>query len=208
LLRALQERKVKAVGATDEVDVDARVIAATSRDLEAEVARGGFRPDLFYRLNVIEVRLPPLRQRRDDIPLLAEHFLRRFSIDHGRTLRLSAEAMNKLEAYDFPGNIRELENILERAAALTSNRIIGVGDLPILGTARHVELPETFPGQGVDLDRLLSDYERAWVQRALDHTNGVRTKAAIALGISFRSLRYRLEKLGFDKGEDDPAKDD
>src|SRR5207302_7887250 len=103
LLRVLQERKVKPVGASDEIEVDVRVIAATNRDLEAEVARGAFRSDLYYRLNVIEIRIPPLRQRREDIPLLTEHFLRRFAIEHGRTIHLSHDAVRKLEAYDFPG---------------------------------------------------------------------------------------------------------
>src|SRR5215471_1392638 len=106
LSRALQERKVKPVGATDEMEVDVRVIAATNRDLEAEVARGAFRADLYYRLNVIELRLPPLRHRREDLPLLAEHFLQRFGAEHGRSLKLSTDAMKRLETYDFPGNVR------------------------------------------------------------------------------------------------------
>nr|MBA3819882.1 sigma-54-dependent Fis family transcriptional regulator [Deltaproteobacteria bacterium] len=202
LLRALQERKVKAVGATEELEVDARVIAATNRDLEAEVARGAFRADLYYRLNVIEVWIPPLRHRREDIPLLAEHFLRRFGAEHGRVLQLSVEAMRKLESYDFPGNVRELENMLERAVALSSSPILGVSDLPNVKPPRSEPAAE-FPAEGVDLDRLLSDYERGWVTRALERTGGIRKRAAVLLGISFRSLRYRLEKLGIDKGDDD-----
>jgi two-component system response regulator PilR (NtrC family) len=204
LLRALQERKVKAVGATDELEVDVRVLAATNRDLEAEVARGAFRADLYYRLNVIEVRLPPLRQRREDIPLLAEHFLRRFGIEHGREVRLSAEAMRKLERYDFPGNVRELENVLERAVALTSSPVIGTSDLPDEKPNRPaVEVPAQFPAEGVDLERLVSDYEREWVSRALEQAGGVRKRAAQLLGISFRSLRYRLAKLGIDRDSGD-----
>jgi two-component system response regulator PilR (NtrC family) len=203
LLRALQERKVKPVGATDEVDVDVRVVAATNRELEAEVARGAFRADLYYRLNVIELRIPPLRQRREDIPLLVDHFLRRFGAEHGRQLQVSHEAMRKLESYDYPGNVRELENMLERAVALSSSPIIGAGDLPEMRAPRAVaELSPDLPSEGVDLDRLLSDYERGWVLRALDQTGGIRKRAAALLGISFRSLRYRLEKLGIDKGED------
>jgi len=210
LLRALQERKVKAVGATEELEVDARVIAATNRDLEAEVARGAFRADLYYRLNVIEIMLPPLRHRREDVPLLVEHFLRRFGAEHNRQLQLSAEAMRKLEAYDFPGNVRELENILERAVALSSGAIIGVTDLPNVKAPRTAEpAPAAFPAEGVDLDRLISDFERGWVLRALEQTSGVRKRAATLLGISFRSLRYRLEKLGLDKGSDDePIEED
>ena len=203
LLRALQERKVKPVGAAEELEIDARVIAATNRDLEAEVARGAFRADLYYRLNVIEVWLPPLRHRREDIPLLAEHFLRRFSAEHGRKLSISNEAMRKLESYDFPGNVRELENMLERAVALSSAPIIEVADLPPMKTSRAAEAPVEFPAEGVDLDRLLSDYERGWVTRALEQTGGIRKRAAALLGISFRSLRYRLEKLGIDKGQED-----
>ena len=206
LLRALQERRVKAVGATEELEVDVRVIAATNRDLEAEVARGAFRADLYYRLNVIEVRLPPLRHRREDIPLLAEHFLRKFGVEHGRTPRMSAEVMRRLESYDYPGNVRELENLVERAVALSSSEVIGLSDLPDVRTSRVVaaaDAPATFPAEGVDLDRLLTDYERGWVLRALEHTGGVRKRAAVALGISFRSLRYRLVKLGIDKGEPD-----
>jgi two-component system response regulator PilR (NtrC family) len=200
LLRALQERKVKPVGGTDESEVDVRVVAATNRDLDAEVARGGFRADLYYRLNVIELHLPPLRHRREDIPLLAEHFLRRFAAEHGRAVTLSPAAMRRLEAYDFPGNVRELENIIERAVALSSGSSIEPADLPPekASKAPVPAPPEAFPGEGVDLDRMMSDFERAWVTRALDHTGGIRKKAATALGISFRSLRYRLAKLGID----------
>jgi two-component system response regulator PilR (NtrC family) len=209
LLRALQERKIKAVGATDEVEVDVRVVAATNRDLEAEVARGAFRADLYYRLNVIEVRIPPLRQRREDIPLLAEHFLRRFSTEHGRNVRLSGEAMRKLETLDFPGNVRELENALERAVALSSSPIIGASELPDPRPGvRVAEAPNELPAEGVDLERLVADFERGWVLRALEATGGVRKRAATLLGISFRSLRYRLEKLGIDKGDDDEPPSD
>jgi two-component system response regulator PilR (NtrC family) len=207
LLRALQERKVKQVGATEEVEVDVRVIAATNRDLETEVSRGAFRPDLYYRLNVIELRLPPLRHRREDIPLLAEHFLRRFSIEHNRQSRLSPEAMRRLEGYEFPGNVRELENIIERAVALSSSALIGASDLPEVKPPKIAlaQAPTTLPAEGVDLDQLVSDYERTWVMRALEQTGGVRKRAAALLGISFRSLRYRLQKLDIDKGDDDDA---
>jgi two-component system response regulator PilR (NtrC family) len=205
LLRALQERKVKPVGAAEELEVDVRVVAATNRELDAEVARGAFRADLYYRLNVVEVRIPPLRQRREDIPLLAEHFLRRFGAEHGRDLHFSAAAIEKLERYDFPGNVRELENIVEHAVALSSGSEIGAPDIPDLRASKAVEAPTEFPSDGVDLDRLLSDFERAWVMRALDQVGGVRKRAAALLGISFRSLRYRLEKLGLDKGDDDPS---
>jgi len=209
LLRALQERKVKPVGASEEIEVDVRVIAATNRDLEAEVARGAFRGDLYYRLNVVEIRIPPLRHRREDIPLLVEHFLRRLGAEHGRPLQISRDAMRRLEGYDFPGNVRELENILERAVALSSEPILGVTDLPEVKVAPQAELPAELPTEGFDLDRVLAEVERGWVMRALEQTGGIRKRAATLLGISFRSLRYRLAKLGIDKGdekeEDEPA---
>ncbi len=204
LLRALQEKKVKPVGGTGEVEVDVRVVAATNRELEAEVARGAFRQDLYYRLNVIEVRLPPLRQRHEDVPLLVEHFLRRFARDQGKALSsLTPAAMKRLEAYDFPGNVRELENIIERAVALASGTSIDETDLPSLrATAPRQAAPAgDIPDDGVDLDRLVADYERAWVVKALDKAGGVRKKAAHLLGITFRSMRYRLDKLGLDKGD-------
>ena len=207
LLRALQERKIKPVGGNEEIEVDVRVIAATNRDLEAEVARGAFRADLYYRLNVVEIRLPPLRQRREDIPLLVDHFMRKFTAEHGRTAKLTREALRRIESYDFPGNVRELENVLERAVALSSGTEIGVADLPEVKTNRVIPTPESnvFPDEGVDLERLLEDYERTWVTRALQHTGGVRKRAATLLGVSFRSLRYRLLKLGIDR---DDAGDD
>jgi two-component system, NtrC family, response regulator PilR len=209
LLRVLQERRVKPVGASDELEVDVRVIAATNRDLEAEVARGAFRADLYYRLNVVEIRIPPLRQRREDIPLLVDHFLKRFSTEHGRAMSMSPEAMRKLDGYDFPGNVRELENMIERAVALSSGPVIVASDLPEVRTTRPaVDVAADFPPEGVDLDRLIGDFERAWIVRALEKTGGIRKRAALLLGITFRSLRYRLDKLGIDRGDDAEIGDD
>jgi two-component system, NtrC family, response regulator PilR len=202
ILRALQERKVKAVGATDELEVDVRVVAATNRELEAEVARGAFRADLYYRLNVIELRLPPLRQRREDIPLLVDHFVKRFSTELDRpNAFLTAPALRHLESYDFPGNVRELENIIERAIALSAGDSIGVDDLPALRVSRSTAPVNNaeIPPEGVDLDRLVSEFERTWVNKALEKSGGVRKHAATLLGISFRSMRYRLAKLGMEK---------
>jgi two-component system response regulator PilR (NtrC family) len=204
LLRALQERRVKPVGGTDEINFDVRVIAATNRDLEAEVARGAMREDLYYRLKVIEIQLPPLRHRREDIPLLADHFLRRFGVEHGRTMRLKADALRVLEAYDYPGNVRELENLIERAVALAPRDDIGVADLPPLTASRAQPVASVeLPPEGVNLDQLVTDFERVYVLRALERANNIRARAAKLLGISLRSLRYRLEKLGIEKLGDD-----
>ena len=201
LLRALQERKVKPIGDTTETEVDVRVVAATNRELEEEVARGGFRSDLYYRLNVIEVRLPPLRQRREDIPLLIDHFVRRYAVEQEKRLAgVTAEAMKVLQSYDYPGNVRELENIVEHAVTMASGARIDVGDLPRLrqtvATGASDGASVAIPDEGFDLDRALADYERAIVLRALDQSGGVRKRAARLLGITFRSLRYRLAKLG------------
>jgi two-component system, NtrC family, response regulator PilR len=206
LLRALQERKIKPVGASEEIEVDVRVIAATNRDLEAEVSRGAFRGDLYYRLNVVEVHIPPLRQRREDIQLLTDHFLKSLGKEHHRTLSITNEGMQWLERYNFPGNVRELENIIERAVALSTSSTIGVADLPdIKSTKSPIAVPTQFPPDGIQLDQVLSDIEREWVQLALTEANGVRKRAASSLGISFRSFRYRLAKLGYgdDKVEED-----
>jgi two-component system response regulator PilR (NtrC family) len=207
LLRALQERRIKPVGHTEETEVDVRIVAATNRDLETEVARGAFRADLFYRLNVIQIWLPPLRNRREDIPLLTEHFIRQFGAEHGRVPQLSAAAMRKLESYDFPGNVRELENMIERALALSSGPTIDADDLPDMRVTKPVaaEQSREFPAEGVDLDRLLADFERDWMLRALERAGGVRKRAASLLGITFRSMRYRLQKLGLEARDgDDP----
>ena len=212
LLRVLQERMVKPVGANQERDVDVRIVAATNRELEAEVSRGAFRSDLYYRLNVIELRLPPLRQRREDVPMLIEHFVRRFSTEQGRPgLQLSPEAMRALQEYDYPGNVRELENIIERAVTLAGGSKIGLSDLPALRATPALGTQEgdalAIPGEGIDLDRVLNDYERKIIERALEQSEGVRKRAAQLLGISFRSLRYRLAKLGMEPGGPQPEGD-
>ncbi len=204
LLRALQERKVKRVGANEEQEVDVRVIAATNRELEAEVARGSFRSDLYYRLNVIEVRIPPLRQRREDIGMLVDHFLRRFAGEQDKPVsELSAEALRLLQDYDFPGNVRELENLIERAVTLSPTRVIEPDVFPTLTPSTSMRAATDADSveilqEGFELDRVLADYERALLLRAIDQSGGVRKKAASLLGISFRSLRYRLAKLGLD----------
>ncbi len=199
LLRVLQERKVKKVGGTVEEEFDVRVIAATNRDLEAEVERGAFRRDLYYRLNVIQLPLPPLRTRRDDIPLLVEHFLKKHAASMNRALfGINPDAMAVLCDYDFPGNVRELENLIERAVTLETGGRVTRESLPALTPRRRTEAatPDDFPVDGVDLERLVADFERTLIDKALGKTGGVRKEAAKLLGISFRSLRYRLAKLG------------
>jgi two-component system response regulator PilR (NtrC family) len=203
LLRVLQERKVKPVGGVNEREVDVRIVAATNRDLETEVEKGTFRQDLFYRLNVIQLRLPPLRERREDIALLADHFIRKFSAEHGRQVTgTDPEAMSALMGYHFPGNVRELENLMERAVTLAAGDRITTEALPTLkgvgSTDITLETPAlgAFPEQGVDLERVVEDFERGIIIKALERTGGNRTEAARLLNVTFRSLRYRLSKLG------------
>jgi len=199
LLRVLQERKIKRVGGVKDQEVDVRVIAATNRDLAAEVAAGNFREDLYYRLNVIQLKVPPLRDRREDVIRLAEHFLARFSRDVGRPLQLSPEAVDALSAYSFPGNVRELENLIERAATLSDGPRIGAEFLPERSAGRRARAPaQDAPslGEGFDLQRHLEEIERGLLLRALDECEGVKKRAAEHLGLSFRSFRYRLSKLG------------
>jgi len=206
LLRVLQERCVRPVGATQEVHVDVRVLAATNRDVEAAVADGTLRQDLYYRLNVIRIELPPLRARREDIPLLAERFVRRFALEMDKdVIGFTPDAARALTAHAYPGNVRELENIVERAVALAATRAIGLGDLPP-EVAGSVGAPSPaileLPAEGCDLDAVLHEVERRLLVAALDRSGGVRTAAARLLGVSFRSLRYRLDKHSLAEGTD------
>jgi two-component system response regulator PilR (NtrC family) len=200
LLRVLQDKTIRRVGGTSDRRVDVRLIAATNRELAREVAEGRFRDDLYYRINVIEIALPPLRERREDIPLLAEHFARKCAADLGRgAVEIAPAVLEKLAAYDYPGNVRELENILERAVALTRGGRIDLDSLPpsVLQPAARASA-RRLPEQGADLERLVSDYERGLLLEALERSGGVKKRAAQLLGVSFRSFRYRLEKLGLD----------
>jgi two-component system response regulator PilR (NtrC family) len=199
LLRAIQEKKVRKVGATTEEYFDVRIISATHRNLSDEVKNGTFRQDLYYRLNVIELRMPSLRELRDDIPLLVERLLERQAAP-GRVPRLAPDAMAALQAYDFPGNVRELENILERALALAGADEIAVEDLQI-----SVSPPtaDTEDFSGLPLQEHLENVERKAIREALEKTRYNRTAAAKLLGLSFRALRYRMQRLGIREDLDD-----
>ncbi|MFQ5697341.1 MAG: sigma-54-dependent transcriptional regulator [Myxococcota bacterium] len=201
LLRALQDRAVRRVGGTSDIRVDVRILSATNRDLGADLREGRFREDLYYRLNVIEVALPPLRERPEDLPILARDFVERFAADQSKPIReIAPEAMAALERYAFPGNVRELENLLERAVTLTRSERIELSGLPDTVLRPSAPLPgSSIPDGGVDLDALLADHERAFLREALERTRGVKKRAAELLGISFRSFRYRLEKLGLER---------
>ncbi len=218
LLRALQERRIRAVGDAREIPIDVRVISATNRDLEAEVRAGRFREDLYYRLNVISLELPPLRERRQDIPLLAHAFLRRFSSEFGKELNdFEPKAIQALSHYDFPGNIRELQNVIERACALQDGEIITLENLPDsiqipMSTAPLPFIPELFSGEveigdtGISLEGVVDEVERRLISQALERTDGRKKAAARLLGITFRSLRYRLEKLNLKTDDEDDTK--
>ncbi|MBZ0274226.1 sigma-54 dependent transcriptional regulator [bacterium] len=205
LLRAIQERTVMPVGAMAPEAVDVRIIAATNRVLEKEVEQGQFRQDLYYRLNVIAINIPPLRDRASDIPMLANYFLEKFATESGKDVRkISEEAMSILKVYDYPGNVRELENIMERAVTLTRTNIILPDYLPprirahsASGGGASANLLNV-PPDGLDLDARLADIERLLLTQALEHAGGVKTRAAQMLRVTFRSLRYRLQKLGMD----------
>ena len=194
LLRAIQEKNIRPVGSTRELPVDVRILSATHQDLSILVQEGKFRQDLYYRINVIELHIPSLRERRDDIPLLITHILERLvNDDTGRQASLSDKAMDALSQYHFPGNIRELENIIERAITLCETGVIHVDDLQLPSNGDVVE----FKGEGDhSLDSYLDTVERQTILEALEKTRWNKTAAAKLLGISFRALRYRLEKLG------------
>jgi two-component system response regulator PilR (NtrC family) len=203
LLRAIQEKTIRRVGGTHDTLVDVRILSATNKLLEEEVAGGRFREDLYYRLNVIQIAVPPLRERRDDIPLLVQHFIDKYNAELSRSAEgMSDEAMARLMAYHFPGNVRELENVVERAVALSRDPEIGEDALPPTLLRRpEAQVTARITDEGVDLEALLADYERLLLNEALELTHGVKKRAAQLLGVSFRSFRYRLEKLGLDGEE-------
>jgi two-component system response regulator HydG len=195
ILRALQEREIERVGGSSAVAIDVRIVAATNRDLDEEIRRGGFRSDLFYRLNVITLHLPPLRERPDDVPLLATYFLERFSATRGRQVRLTPETLEAMQGYDWPGNVRELENALERAAVMTPGEEIGPGALPAKITERA---PQPLVQASLPPNPTLEIIERAYIHWVLQAEGGNKTKAAEVLGIDPSTLYRKLLRYGME----------
>ena len=202
LLRALQERKIRPVGGNEEIEVDVRVIAASNRDLQQMVKDKEFREDLYYRISVIPIDMPPLRRRTSDISLLAFHFLEKFNRQMGKSVRsIMSESIRLLEHYPWPGNVRELENAIERAMALEKNEEITLDSLPervVQGTPSVVdqETLAQLPDEGLDLERHMEVIERKLFEAALVRSNGVRTRAADLLKMSYRSFRHYAKKYG------------
>ena len=205
LLRVLQEKLVRRVGGTTEDPVDVRIIAATNQNLAEKIVRGEFREDLFYRINVIPISIPPLRSRREDIPLLVDHFLHKYSAALGvPPKRISAEAMRLLESHSWPGNVRELENLIERAIALSTGSAITNSDLPtsLAAGGPRDDQGVALPAEGLDLEALLEEIRADVMRQALERSGGVQTQAAELLRMSFRSFRYYARKAGITGAQD------
>ena len=210
LLRVLQDKEFKRVGGTEDIRVDVRIISATNKDLEEGVREKRFREDLFYRLNVIQIKIPPLREKREDIPPLTTHFLKKYSEELNKNMStISPEALRILLNYDYPGNVRELQNIIERAVALESTQELTAQNLssyldeqlPLKKRPLDLEIPN----EGIDLEKVVEDLERTLLLKALEKTKGIKKKAADLLHINFRSMRYRLEKYRLNQdGDSEP----
>lgn len=229
LLRALQERSIRKVGGVENEKIDIRIIAATNRDLEDQIAQGAFREDLYYRLNVIMLKTPPLRDRGNDVELLADFFLQKMKDQNQKkelpVKRVSDDVMELFKEYPWPGNVRELENVMVRAITLESTDEVTLSSLPLAlqkfaesgkvntestSASRSVELPSEstegmiqlpapdFSKGPIDLESILGEVEKAYLEKAIEQSGGVKKKAAELLGITFRSIRYRLKKLGID----------
>ncbi len=206
LLRAIQERSFRRIGGNEDLSIDVRIVCASKRDLEAEMKAGRFRDDLYFRLHVIQIVIPPLRERREDIPVLAMHFIGKFAKEMGKPIsRIDGEAMRALLAHDYPGNVRELENIIERATIIETKDVISLASLPpnvtkndSLRTGTVPVYPEIFDVEGASLDTLVDRLEKELLLKALERAGGNKTEAAKLLNISFRSMRYRLDKHGIE----------
>ncbi len=214
LLRAIQERIIRRVGATEDMKVEVRIIAATNRNLEDMVAKGTFRQDLYYRLNVINIRTPSLRERAEDIPLLASHFLKKYNDKLNKAIAtISTEAMDILKKYNYPGNVRELENMIERTVALEAGSTILPESLPpMVNTASGRKMASSneidVGDDGLDLDKVVGQIEKELLVKAIHAAGGVKKKAAKLLKISFRSMRYRIEKYNLGVVGDDELDDE
>jgi two-component system response regulator PilR (NtrC family) len=200
LLRVLQERKVRPVGGTEEIEIDVRVIAATNKDLDKLVSENAFREDLYYRLNVIPVIVPPLRERREDIPLLANHFLKKYSPAAGKNIhRIGSRSLDRLQHYDWPGNVRQLENTIERSVALESGDELNA-DVPLERAKNHSNGSGNgngqvaVPAEGIDMESYVADIEKNMLLEALRKSGGVQTRAAEMLKLSYRSFRHLMKK--------------
>ena len=214
LLRAIQERIIRRVGATDDIKIEVRIIAATNRNLEDMVNKGTFRQDLYYRLNVIGIRTPPLRERSEDIPILANHFLKKYNEKLNKAIvGISTEAMDILKSYNYPGNVRELENMIERTVALEAGATILPESLPPLvntssgrkmASSNEIEMGDS----GLELDKVIGQIEKELLIKAIHSSGGIKKKAAKLLHISFRSMRYRIEKYNLGVVGDDELDDE
>ena len=207
LLRVLQDKEFKRVGGTEDIRVDVRIMSATNKDLEEAVTEKRFREDLFYRLNVIQIKLPPLRDRREDISLLTMHFLKKYSEELNKHITgISPETLRILLNYDYPGNVRELQNIIERGVALESTQELTPQNLSSYldqqPSLKKGSIDLDIPNEGLDLEKVVEELERNLLLKALDRTKGIKKKAAELLHINFRSMRYRLEKYGLNHGPD------
>ena len=200
ILRVVEEKSFKPIGDTKDIKVDVRIISATNKDLEKEVIEGNFREDLYYRLNVIPIRVPPLRERKEDIPALVEYFLKKYSKKFKKEIRkVSSSALELLSSYDFPGNVRELENIIERCVALETSNIILPESLMLSDFKKGRPKKDYIPPGGLDLQKKIEEVEKDFLIKALEEARGVKKKAAELLNLSFRSFRYKLKKYKIDK---------